>query len=206
VNLLGLLPLKLGIGQDKQFFYLLDYCQNLEFFKHNPETTDAPIGKSLNKHLFTTRLDLIAELDNISPQPRSLSEVEGSKFEDNFEEPKTNAELRSKLANLLYTEVAAMNSENFVVRPKRRFVEQYANSKSWQSLSDEDFITLNQEIAGLPSQLETEAEEIKRFDILVLKLQLAILRSHSSVKHLREQIKSLAGLLEEKSAIPLEDV
>ncbi|MDB9439096.1 type I restriction-modification enzyme R subunit C-terminal domain-containing protein [Dolichospermum lemmermannii CS-548] len=192
-----------GIGQDKQFFYLFDYCQNLEFFKHNPETTDAPIGKSLNKQLFTTRLDLIAELDNISPQPRSLSEVEGSKFEDNFEEPKTNAELRSKLANLLYTEVAAMNSENFVVRPKRRFVEQYANSKSWQSLSDEDFITLNQEIAGLPSQLETEAEEIKRFDILVLKLQLAILRSHSSVKHLREQIKSLAGLLEEKSAIPL---
>ena len=148
-------------------------------------------------------MDLIAELDNISPQPRSLSEVEGSKFEDNFEEPKTNAELRSKLANLLYTEVAAMNSENFVVRPKRRFVEQYANSKSWQSLSDEDFITLNQEIAGLPSQLETEAEEIKRFDILVLKLQLAILRSHSSVKHLREKIKSLAGLLEEKSAIPL---
>ena len=79
-------------------------------------------------------MDLIAELDNISPQPRSLSEVEGSKFEDNFEEPKTNAELRSKLANLLYTEVAAMHSENFVVRPKRRFVEQYANSKSWQSL------------------------------------------------------------------------
>ena len=188
-----------GLGQDKQFFYLFDYCQNLEFFKHNPETTDAPIGKSLNKQLFTTRLDLIAELDNISPQPRSLSEVEGNEFE----EPKTNAELRSQLANLLYTEVAAMNSENFVVRPKRRFVEQYANSKSWQSLSDEDFITLNQEIAGLPSQLETEAEEIKRFDILVLKLQLAILRSHSSVKHLREQIKSLAGLLEEKSAIPL---
>ncbi|MHC5830818.1 MAG: helicase-related protein, partial [Nostoc sp.] len=35
-----------GIGQDKQFFYLFDYCQNLEFFQHNAETTDAPIGKS----------------------------------------------------------------------------------------------------------------------------------------------------------------
>ncbi len=46
-----------GLGQDKQFFYLFDYCQNLEFFKHNPETTDAPIGKSLNKQLFTTRLE-----------------------------------------------------------------------------------------------------------------------------------------------------
>ncbi|MHC5932035.1 type I restriction endonuclease subunit R, partial [Nostoc sp.] len=52
-----------GIGEDKQFFYLFDYCQNLEFFQHNPETTDAPIGKSLGKQLFTARLELITELD-----------------------------------------------------------------------------------------------------------------------------------------------
>lgn len=189
-----------GLGEDKQFFYLFDYCKNLEFFQHNPETTDAPIGKSLSKQLFTTRLELIAELDktvinfdnNTIKAPQTTSA-----------EPKTHAQLRRQVANLLHTEVAAMNSENFVVRPKRRFVEKYANSQAWASLSDEDFAALSQEVAGLPSQLEAEAEEIKRFDILVLKLQLAILRSQSSVEHLQAQVKSLAGLLEEKSAIPL---
>ncbi|MFM7406261.1 MAG: DEAD/DEAH box helicase family protein, partial [Cuspidothrix sp.] len=190
-----------GIGEDKQFFYVFDYCQNLEFFQHNPETTDAPIGKSLSKQLFTKRLELIAELDNISPQPRprSVSEVELSEVE----EPKTNTELRHQIANLLYTEVAAMNTENFIVRTKRQFVEKYANSESWKSLQQEDIITLNQEIAGLPSQIPTEAEETKRFDILILKLQLAIVKSQPNLKQLQTQVKSIAGLLEEKPDIPL---
>ncbi|QFS52867.1 hsdR, type I restriction enzyme, R subunit [Nostoc sphaeroides CCNUC1] len=97
-----------------------------------------------------------------------------------------------------------MNSENFVVRPKRRLVEKYASSEAWVSLSGEDFTELSQEVAGLPSQLEAEAEETKRFDVLVLKLQLAILRSQQpTVERLREQLKSLAGLLEEKPDIPL---
>lgn len=189
-----------GVGQDKQFFYLFDYCQNLEFFQHNPETTDAPIGKSLGKQLFTARLELITELD------KKVVEVGSTTIKApqvSCSEPKTDAELRQQVANLLHTEVAAMNSENFVVRPKRRLVEKYASSEAWVSLSDEDFSALSQEVAGLPSQLEAEAEETKRFDVLVLKLQLAILRSEPAFERLREQVKSLTSLLEEKSAIPL---
>jgi type I restriction enzyme R subunit len=189
-----------GVGQDKQFFYLFDYCQNLEFFQHNPETTDAPIGKSLGKQLFTARLELITELDKKVVEVGSTT-IKAPQVSDS--EPKTDAELRHQVANLLYTEVAAMNSENFVVRPKRRLVEKYASSQAWVSLSDEDFTALSQEVAGLPSQLEAEAEETKRFDVLVLNLQLAILRSEPAFERLREQVKSLASLLEEKSAIPL---
>lgn len=189
-----------GVGQDKQFFYLFDYCQNLEFFQHNPETTDAPIGKSLGKQLFTARLELITELDKKVVEVGSTT-IKAPQVSDS--EPKTDAELRQQVANLLHTEVAAMNSENFVVRPKRRLVEKYASSEAWVSLSDEDFSALSQEVAGLPSQLEAEAEETKRFDVLVLKLQLAILRSEPAFERLREQVKSLTSLLEDKSAIPL---
>ncbi|MFO5527682.1 MAG: DEAD/DEAH box helicase family protein [Cuspidothrix sp.] len=187
-----------GMGQDKQFFYVFDYCQNLEFFQHNPETTDAPIGKSLSKQLFSKRLELIAELDQKIVDNPAISENPTS-----AKEPKTNAELRHQIANLLYTEVAAMNTENFIVRTKRQFVEKYANSESWKSLGQEDIITLNQEIAGLPSQIPTEAEETKRFDILILKLQLAIIKSQPNLKKLQTQVKSIAGLLEEKPDIPL---
>jgi type I restriction enzyme R subunit len=58
-----LCPDLFGLGQDKQFFYLFDYCQNLEFFQHNSETVNAPITKSLGQQLFTARLELIGELD-----------------------------------------------------------------------------------------------------------------------------------------------
>jgi len=189
-----------GLGQDKQFFYLFDYCQNLEFFQHNPETTDAPIGKSLGKQLFTARLELITELDK---KVLSVGNTTIKAPQASDEQPNTDAELRCQVANLLHTEVAAMNSENFVVRPKRRLVEKYTSTDAWVSLSGDNFTELSQEIAGLPSQLEAEAEETKRFDILILQLQLAILRSEPAFERLREQVKSLASLLEEKSAIPL---
>src|SRR5208282_2421333 len=57
-----LCPDLFGPGQDKQFFYVFDYCQNLEFFSQNPDVTDGATGASLSKRLFTARLSLIAEL------------------------------------------------------------------------------------------------------------------------------------------------
>src|SRR5712691_7272533 len=52
-----------GPSQPKEFFYIFDYCQNLEFFSQNPETTDGALGESLGKQLFTSRLELISALD-----------------------------------------------------------------------------------------------------------------------------------------------
>ncbi|MEG4409326.1 type I restriction-modification enzyme R subunit C-terminal domain-containing protein [Microcoleus sp. MON2_D5] len=159
----------------------------------------------MGQQLFTARLELIGELDKRQPGNPPINTAKLSQlqeYQSASKEPSTDAELRQELANLLNTEVAAMNTENFIVRPKQRFVEKYANSAAWASLSSDDFMELSQEIAGLPSQLETETEEIKRFDVLMLKLQLAILRSDSMFKRLQEQVKSLAGMLEEKSAIP----
>jgi type I restriction enzyme R subunit len=39
----------------------------------------------------------------------------------------SDTEVRRATAELLRTEVAAMNVNNFVVRPKRRFVEKFAS-------------------------------------------------------------------------------
>ena len=208
-----LCPDLFGNGQDKQFFYLFDYCQNLEFFQENVQTIEAPIPKSLGKQLFTTRLDLIAELDKQSrslseSKSSSLSEVEGTgnKLKEaatTYNATTPEADLRQEIAALLHTEVAAMNIENFIVRPKRQLIEKYNNPETWRSLSEPALNELSQEIAGLPAQVEPEAEEIKRFDLLILKLQLAILRSSSTLPRLRDQVQAIANLLEQKSSIPL---
>jgi type I restriction enzyme R subunit len=96
-----------------------------------------------------------------------------------------------------------MNLDNFVVRPRRRIVEQYAKPEAWTVLSPEALSDLSHQVAGLPSELDPESEEAKRFDMLVLNLQLAMLRSEPGFARLRDQVKELAGLLEEKSAIPM---
>ncbi len=188
-----------GPGRDKQFFYIFDYCQNLEFFSQNPETTDGVVSESLSKRLFKARLEMLGELDQ-----RLV--VGGDKVKEQapaYGLPKTEAELRQALAEILHREVAAMNLDNFVVRPKRRLVERYAKAQAWTTLSREALSELAQEVAGLPSELEMETEEAKRFDLLLLNLQLALLRSEPAFERLHDQVRSIADLLEEKAAIPM---
>ena len=129
-------------GKHKEFFYIFDYCQNLEFFSQNPETTDGALGESLGKRLFKARLELISELD----QKLALVLKEG---------PEKEADLRRDVALLLQTEVAAMNVDNFVVRPRRRLVEKYSKPEAWLELRPEDFDELADEVAGLPSEAGT---------------------------------------------------
>jgi type I restriction enzyme, R subunit len=174
----------------KEFFYIFDYCQNLEFFGQNPETKEGALAESLGKRLFKTRLELISVLD---------SKLSGLAKEG----PNNEAELRREVAGMLHEEVAAMNVENFVVRAKRRLVEKYAKPEVWDELNLEAMTELAQEIAGLPSELEAEEEEAKRFDLLMLNLQLAVLRVEPAFKRLSDQVKAIAGLLEEKSSIPM---
>ncbi len=183
-----LCPGLFGPGRDKEFFFLFDFCMNLEFFSENPETSDGPAGEPLGKRLFKTRLELIRALDGDAPGAMR-------------ESPEPHAKLRKEIAETLRIEVAAMNVENFVVRPKRRFVEQYAKAEAWQRLEANAFAELAQEVAGLPSQLESEDEEAKRFDLLLLNLQLAVLRAEPGFRQLRDRVMEIAALLEEAASI-----
>ncbi|MGA9188531.1 MAG: DEAD/DEAH box helicase family protein [Methanosarcina sp.] len=195
-----LCPDLLGPGQHKPFFYLFDYCQNLEFFSQNLETTDGSLGESLGTRLFKTRLELISELD------RKLKNSEDAVVKDPlaaYNEPMTEAGVRSSITKLLHSEIASMNLDNFIIRPKRKLIEKYSKPDTWAELSSEELAELSHEVAGLPSELEPEAEEAKRFDLLILNLQLALLRADPSYERLSNQVKDIAGLLEEKSAIPM---
>ena len=177
-------PNLFGIGKDKECFYIFDYCQNLEFFGQNPDTTDGVSGESLGKRLFKARVELISALD------------EGTK-EDKA------AELRLETAELLRSQVAAMNVNNFIVRPKRKYVEHYSDAKAWEKLGIEQQIEVANHLAGLPSELADEDQDAKQFDLLMLRLQLAILRHEPSYERLRKQVTEIAGLLEEKASIPM---
>ncbi len=190
-----------GPGKDKAFFYIFDYCQNLEFFSQDVQTTDGSMSESLGKRLFKTRLELIGELD-LREEPAVAAGTVGEAAAS-YSDPKTESDVRRAAADRLHEEVKAMNLENFVVRPKRRLVEKYAKPESWATLSPDARDELAHEVAGLPSELDPENEEAKRFDLLMLNLQLALLKTEPSSERLRNQVIEIAGLLEEKRAIPM---
>lgn len=186
--------------QDKEFFYIFDYCQNLEYFSQDLATSEGATAASLGKRLFNARLELLAALDGQSNGALVDAVKEPTAV---YADPKTNDEVRQTVAGLLQREVAAMNLDNFVVRPHRRLVEKYAKPESWVALATDALAVLSHEVAGLPSELDPENEEAKRFDLLVLSLQLALLRTEPGFERLRERVKQIAGLLEEKATIPM---
>jgi type I restriction enzyme, R subunit len=114
-------------GTDKQFFYVFDYCQNLEYFSQNAVTTEGAAGASLGKRLFLTRLELIGQLDERAhadePRRPETEPVIGEPPMPAYSDPTTALELRTSIGARLHSEVAAMNLDNFVVRPHRRSVE-----------------------------------------------------------------------------------
>jgi type I restriction enzyme R subunit len=196
-----LCPDLFGPGEHKELFYLFDYCQNLEYFSQDIPATEGSVGEPLGKRLFNSRLELIGELDKHETEKPGCKAAE--QLSPPHGHPESDAEVRAQVAALLQKEVAAMNLDNFVVRPRRRLVEKYAKPEAWTRLPPDALAELSHEVAGLPAELDPENEEAKRFDLLVLRLQLAMLRSEPGFQRLRDRVTELAGLLEEKSAIPM---
>jgi len=194
-----LCPDLFGPGQGKEHFFVFDYCQNLEYFSQDIPGTEGHTVESLAKRLFHARLDLIAALDGRSDRVLAGLVKEAT---STFGDPRTPSEVRGAVAELLQREVAAMRLDNFVVRPHRRLVEKYAQPEAWLALAREALAELSHEVAGLPTELDPETEEAKRFDLLALSLQLALLRSDPGFERLRDRAKEIAGLLAEKDAIP----
>ncbi|MDP2847531.1 MAG: DEAD/DEAH box helicase family protein [Humidesulfovibrio sp.] len=180
-----LCPDLFGPGENKKFFYLFDYCQNLEFFSQNPDVTEGASTEPLGTRLFKTRLELIEEL--------TKRQKEGDD---------TTAPLKEETIGFLQGQVAAMNLDNFVVRPQRKAVEKFAQAGAWKQLSKEDYDDLATKVSRLPTEAEDTDEDAKRFDLMILRVQLAVLKADKSYEGYRDQIRAIASALESQEAIP----
>ncbi|MBS1169710.1 MAG: type restriction protein res subunit [Burkholderiaceae bacterium] len=185
-------------GEDKQNFYIFDFCQNLEFFSQNPDFSEGSSTESLSTRLFKARLEIIAGLDANLFAGTGVEEPPPPPYGEQL----TMNQVRNDTAALLHQTVAAMKLDNFVVRPQRRHVEKFAKAATWEKLGKGDIQELSTHVAGLPTELTDEDEEAKRFDMLVLRTQLAILQKKSDWTGLKERMQAIASALEEQTAIP----
>ncbi|MBD5657248.1 MAG: DEAD/DEAH box helicase family protein [Candidatus Eremiobacteraeota bacterium] len=174
-----------GPGFPKQFFYVFDFCMNFEFFNQKPKVATASIAASLAQRLFTARVELIDSIRNGQPVDAALETLSAN----------TAARLRS--------EIAGMTLDNFLVRPKRQFVEKYAQQEAWQTWDLTTRSDLVTEIAGLPTTLSDDDVDAKEFDLLMLRTQLAVLRSESRFPELQRKIRDLGRALEAIENIPM---
>ncbi|WP_145013751.1 DEAD/DEAH box helicase family protein [Mycobacterium marseillense] len=188
-------PDLVGPGQHKQNFYVFDFCGNLEYFSQDLPGSEGSLQKSLNQRLFETRLGLITAIDHAWP-PQQPDPAEGQGTEN-------ERGLRVDVAWSLHQTVAGMNLDNFLVRPHRRLVEEYAQWPAWNALSLETAGDVAEQLAGLPSAHKDDDEDAKRFDMLILRCQLAQLEGDAvAAERLREQVQNIATGLLNQTAIP----
>ncbi len=176
-----------GPGEDKQDFFIFDVCENLAFFNQVvPELSGGP-GPSLRARMFGERLELVVAL------AEATGEGDGTVSERG---------LREDLITTLREQVAGMNVDNFLVRPHRRLVERYREPSAWDALGLDDALELGAGVADLPSAVRDDDEEAKRFDLILLRLQLCRLRAEPGQERLRRQVQEVAAGLLEQLAIP----
>lgn len=192
-----------GPGDDKTCFAVFDFCQNLEFFAADPPAINSKPADSLSRKLFRLRLDLIGAIDG---RVRAGDEagVEDEKGDFEGQTPQTEPQLRDELKQHLHNEVEGMNLDNFIVRAARLEVEKYKRAEVWSGLKAEEREELAEHVAGLPVEGADEPEEAKRFDHLILSLQLALLKSNAKAfESLRRKLIAIVEALEAQSTIPM---
>ena len=183
-------------GQDKREFLIFDFCQNLEFFSQNLEGSDGSVTEPLSQRLFKARLELLGVLDELlAADGQSVREAAPGMG-------MSESSIRLDTASLLYSVVAGMSLDNFVVRPQRRWVEAWSQSTAWHKVSPEQLSGLAVHVSGLPSAERDDDEDAKRFDLLMLRTQLGCLRADPGYARLREQVRALADGLLELGSIP----
>jgi type I restriction enzyme R subunit len=192
-----LCPDLFGPNQDKQGFFIFDLCQNVEFFNQDLAPAEGRLPPSLGQRIFTRRADLVAALDQQFPHqpPPGDGGPDGTQNE---------AGLRWDTARRLHQEVTGMNPDNFLVRPHRQHVDFYADFANWRTISPQRHAEVTEHLAPLPTAFREDenSEEAKRFDLVVLRLQLAHLGAEPGYDRLREQVQEIAGALLNQTTIP----
>ena len=168
-----------GPGDHKTEFKVFDFCQNLEFFSQALPPAEDSGGVPLGERIFKARLELLQAFD--------AAKIVGDE--------------RTSVVETLRAAVESMNGNNFLVRPHLELVERFRTTDGWANVTIGDLASLGDRVAKLPTELEPEPEDAKRFDVIMLGAELAVVRGEPFERQ-RQVVIKVAAALEEQQAIP----
>jgi len=180
-----LFPDLFGPGKDKSKFLVFDYCGNFDFFEMNPDGYRASHSPSVTAQIFEKRLLLASKLAH---EPHSR-------------DPELR-EYRVELLDLLHGQVAGLERQSVQVRPKLKLVDRLSARPVWDHLEALERNEIVRELAELiPADME-EDERSRRFDLLMITLQLEELDDVLHEKNHWDIAMDLADKLHSNREIP----
>lgn len=170
--------------RDKDKFYIFDWCSNFKYFSVHSDGAEPVAVKSLTERLFSLRLDIALALQSAEHQ-----------------EKEEDKKLHDELKEILHAQVNSLSMARIDVREKLESIEPYRNKEAWVCLSEVDVAKLKNIASLLPRPNEKEAA--KKFDVLMLLLQLEKVDSTINADKARASVMTIARMLEDKATIPL---
>ncbi len=142
-------------GNDKQKFYIFDFCGNFEFFRMNKGRPTANMI-ALQGAIFYLKSQIAYKLQDIAYQTPDL------------------IEFRKTLVDDMVRKVQELNRDNFAVKQHLKYVELYSDPDNYKTLTYENTLIMGQELAPLITPEEDDPKAL-RFDALMYGIELAYL-------------------------------
>ena len=161
-------------GEDKQKFYIFDFCGNFEFFRMNQGKPTANM-MALQGAIFNLEFQIAYKLQDLQYQVDRLIAY------------------RTKLVEAMTNKVKELNRENFAVRQHLKYVDTYSEASNYQVLAYEDTLAVREELAPLILPDGDEASAV-RFDALMYGIELAYLAGKKYGKARSDLFKKVSGI------------
>lgn len=178
-----LCPNIFGPDKNKECFYIFDWCGNFAYFSNNTEDFATTNSKSLTERLFSVRLDITKELQSADHQ--------GNKYDKN---------MHDNLKSLLYNQVNHIVKERKDARSYWNIIESFRIKDKWEYISDTDVLRLKQIGKFIPNDKDDEPS--KKFDLIMLHLQLSLVNPNIHVGECQQIAMNIATNLEKMGTIP----
>lgn len=173
-----------GKDKDKEYFLIFDICANFEFFDEFPDGLTPKASKSLSQLIFETKLDIVMAIYN-------------------NQEPTEEEELYCTfIMNDLHKSIQELDESRFEVRKHWKYVIEYKARSKWINLTNGAVLDIKNNLSHLVSYKEDTDELAKRFDVLIGRLQLALINQSKAQQGLISNIVSIAQRLFTKRNIP----
>lgn len=161
-------------GEDKNKFYVFDFCGNFEFFRMNKDRPTANM-LALQGAIFNLKFQIAFKLQDLEYQTNDL------------------ICFRKQLIDDMACKIKELNHENFAVKQHLKYVEIYSNVDNYNSITYEDTLIISKELAPLVLPDEDEASAV-RFDALMYGIELAYLIGKKYAKARSDLFKRVSGI------------
>ena len=170
-------------GQDKTEFYIFDWCGNFEYFGKNPKGKEALPQISLSERLYGFQVDLACALQHEKYQSDPVAKA-----------------LHDELKQLLYEKVKELNILHISVRKHLEVVDKYKEKEKWTYISATEAEEFKSVVVPLFTADQSN-EGAKKFDILMLHIQLSLVDSAVDAENSKIKVEQIADKLQEKASI-----